>query len=106
MAVEEDDDEDEDTSLGKRGRKENGLVELTKKFIDLLKAAPNQTLDLNDTVDILQVQKRRIYDITNVLEGIGLICKEKKNNIKWNGIEGLNRHKRQRVSSPSKKTDD
>ena len=28
-------------------------------------------------------QKRRIYDITNVLEGIGLIEKESKNSIKW-----------------------
>jgi hypothetical protein len=34
---------------------------------------------------ILNVQKRRIYDITNVLEGIGLIAKECKNNIRWNG---------------------
>ena len=31
----------------------------------------------------LQVQKRRIYDITNVLEGIGLIEKKLKNNIRW-----------------------
>lgn len=29
------------------GRKENGLVELTKKFIELLKEADEQTLDLN-----------------------------------------------------------
>ena len=28
-------------------------------------------------------QKRRIYDITNVLEGIGLIEKETKNTIRW-----------------------
>jgi len=33
----------------------------------------------------LQVQKRRIYDITNVLEGIGLIEKKSKNNIQWKG---------------------
>lgn len=34
--------------------------------------------------DILEVkQKRRIYDITNVLEGIGLIEKESKNSIRW-----------------------
>ena len=34
--------------------------------------------------DMLDVkQKRRIYDITNVLEGIGLIEKETKNTIKW-----------------------
>jgi hypothetical protein len=31
----------------------------------------------------VQVQKRRIYDITNVLEGIGLIEKKSKNNIQW-----------------------
>jgi len=34
--------------------------------------------------DILAVrQKRRIYDITNVLEGIGLIEKKSKNSIQW-----------------------
>jgi len=68
-----------------KGRKENGLVELTKKFIDQLKEAPDQTIDLNDAVKVLEVQKRRIYDITNVLEGIGLICKVSKNNIRWDG---------------------
>lgn len=31
----------------------------------------------------VQVQKRRIYDITNVLEGIGLIEKTAKNHIRW-----------------------
>lgn len=30
-------------------------------------------------------QKRRIYDITNVLEGIGLIEKKSKNSIQWKG---------------------
>jgi len=34
---------------------------------------------------MLEVQKRRIYDITNVLEGVGLLEKTAKNNIKWNG---------------------
>jgi len=74
-----------DGPLGKRTRKENGLVTLTIKFIDLLKSAPNQTLDLNEAMAELNVQKRRIYDITNVLEGIKLITKECKNNIRWNG---------------------
>ena len=69
----------------RRGRKENGLVELTKKFIDLLKGAPEQKLDLNKAVVDLEVQKRRIYDITNVLEGIGLINKVSKNHIRWDG---------------------
>lgn len=35
-------------------------------------------------VRVLKVkQKRRIYDITNVLEGIGLIEKRSKNSIQW-----------------------
>lgn len=42
-------------------------------------------LSVSDSNDDLQVQKRRIYDITNVLEGIGLIEKKSKNNIQWKG---------------------
>jgi len=34
---------------------------------------------------ILNVQKRRIYDITNVLEGINLIQRFKKNHVRWIG---------------------
>ncbi|KFQ86036.1 Transcription factor E2F4, partial [Phoenicopterus ruber ruber] len=34
-------------------------------------------------------QKRRIYDITNVLEGIGLIEKKSKNSIQWNSGESV-----------------
>lgn len=37
--------------------------------------------------DVLNVkQKRRIYDITNVLEGIGLIEKKSKNSIQWRQV--------------------
>ena len=34
---------------------------------------------LHQASEMLQVQKRRIYDITNVLEGIGLVDKKLKN---------------------------
>ncbi len=40
-------------------------------------------LQAADTLNVRQ--KRRIYDITNVLEGIGLIEKRNKNCIKWMG---------------------
>ena len=49
----------------------------------------NKTVDLNEAALRLAVQKRRIYDITNVLEGIGLIEKTIKNKIKWKGAGGL-----------------
>lgn len=62
---------------------DNSLGQLTRKFVDLLKSARGGQLDLNDAAMTLTVQKRRIYDITNVLEGIGLIEKKSKNNIRW-----------------------
>jgi hypothetical protein len=36
-----------------------------------------------------QVQKRRIYDITNVLEGVGLLRKQGKNLVQWLGYESM-----------------
>mmetsp|Transcript_29875 Transcript_29875/g.57584 ORF Transcript_29875/g.57584 Transcript_29875/m.57584 type:complete len:245 (-) Transcript_29875:400-1134(-) len=64
-------------------RFDSSLSLLTKKFVDLIKKQDDKLLDLNDAADTLQVQKRRIYDITNVLEGIGLIEKKSKNRIHW-----------------------
>jgi transcription factor E2F3 len=55
-----------------RPRNENSLGVLTRKFVTLIKGSHEFTLDLNDAVKQLDVQKRRIYDITNVLEGKNL----------------------------------
>lgn len=49
----------------------------------LLREARDGVLNLNNAADNLTVQKRRIYDITNVLEGVGLIEKKSKNNVQW-----------------------
>ena len=62
-------------------RYDSSLGLLTKKFVSLIQNAPEGILDLNQAATSLNVQKRRIYDITNVLEGIGLIEKKSKNNI-------------------------
>jgi DNA-binding IclR family transcriptional regulator len=51
--------------------------------MDLLKESPEGVVDLNECSQKLQVQKRRIYDITNVLEGIGILEKKSKNQIQW-----------------------
>lgn len=64
-------------------RADTSLGILTKKFVKLLKESPDGVVDLNDASAQLHVQKRRIYDITNVLEGIGILEKKAKNNIQW-----------------------
>ncbi|KFZ45618.1 Transcription factor E2F3, partial [Antrostomus carolinensis] len=66
-------------------RYDTSLGLLTKKFIQLLSQSPDGVVDLNRAAEVLKVQKRRIYDITNVLEGIHLIKKKSKNNIQWMG---------------------
>jgi hypothetical protein len=46
----------QDSLSGKKnGRKENGLVELTKKFIHLLVTAETQCIDLNSAMKVLDV---------------------------------------------------
>ncbi|XP_053987323.1 transcription factor E2F4-like [Hylaeus anthracinus] len=69
-----------------QSRFEKSLGLLTTRFVTLLQKADDGVLDLKVAADILEVrQKRRIYDITNVLEGIGLIEKKSKNSIQWKG---------------------
>ncbi|XP_015209734.1 transcription factor E2F6 [Lepisosteus oculatus] len=68
-----------------RVRCDVSLVYLTKKFMDLIRTAPDGILDLNNVARTLGVRKRRVYDITNVLDGIQLIQKHTKNQIQWVG---------------------
>lgn len=73
-----------------KSRYDTSLNLTTKRFLDLLAQSPDGVVDLNWASQVLEVQKRRIYDITNVLEGIQLISKKSKNNIQWlgNRIDG------------------
>lgn len=68
-------------------RYETSLGLLTKKFVSLFSVDPSGTVDLNKASSGLGVQKRRIYDITNVLEGIGLVEKKSKNTVHWCGAK-------------------
>lgn len=90
-----DDEEGLDSSARKRTRGtpstptekrvENSLGNLTQRFVALVKHAEGGLLDLNAAAESLSVRKRRVYDITNVLEGIGLIEKTTKNVVQWKG---------------------
>ncbi|XP_058803057.1 transcription factor E2F4-like isoform X1 [Phymastichus coffea] len=68
-----------------RTRYDTSLSLLTKKFLNLVEDSHDGVVDLNVASEKLEVQKRRIYDITNVLEGIGILEKKSKNNIQWKG---------------------
>lgn len=72
-------------NLTNSARYDSSLGLLTRKFLQLVEESDDGILDLNKASEELQVHKRRLYDITNVLEGIGLLQKEAKNNVRWMG---------------------
>ncbi|KAI7904448.1 E2F/DP family winged-helix DNA-binding domain-containing protein [Cokeromyces recurvatus] len=79
-------------------RYDSSLGLLTKKFIALLRSSLQGDLDLNRAATLLNVQKRRIYDITNVLEGIQLIEKYSKNHVRWIGNNMKSKELEQRLA--------
>ncbi|KAG8580160.1 hypothetical protein GDO81_007175 [Engystomops pustulosus] len=70
-----------------RPRFDASLFYLTRKFMDIIRSAPQGVVDLNDVAKQLGVRKRRVYDITNVLDGIQLIQKRSKNLVQWVGTD-------------------
>ena len=50
-------------------RKANSLRELSKKFMKCIFESGSNIINLNAVIKKINVKKRRIYDITNVLEG-------------------------------------
>lgn len=69
----------------KFSRQDVSLGLLTRGFLKLLMAAPDDSVDLREVAVSLSTRKRRVYDITNVLDGINLIQKDSANKIKWIG---------------------
>ena len=81
---------------------ENSLGQLTKSFINYIKTTGKKSININNLVDELSVKKRRIYDITNVLQGIGYLQKSGKNEIVW--TKAINsKSKSQKKAIPHKK---
>ncbi|XP_035775966.1 transcription factor E2F4-like [Anopheles albimanus] len=69
-------------------RVDKSLTLLTLGMVKMLRESPDGSLFLGEVVKMLRVdQKRRVYDVTNVLEGIGLIEKTGKNHVRWIGEE-------------------
>lgn len=79
-----------------KSRAINSLDELTKKFVRCVGSSESDRINLNTVMKKIKAKKRRIYDITNVLEGIfkyllytflfiigiGFIKKDSKNQIR------------------------
>ncbi|GFH52891.1 hypothetical protein CTEN210_09367 [Chaetoceros tenuissimus] len=60
---------------------------ITTKFIDFAKSSTMGNINIIDAAEILGVQKRRLYDVTLILEGINVLKRASKYEIIWKGIE-------------------
>jgi hypothetical protein len=79
----------DDDEVEKKSRFDNSLGILTKKFMAVVAESTTGVVDLNVASERLGVKKRRVYDITNVLEGIELLEKQSKNRIVWMYVRRL-----------------
>lgn len=66
-------------------RQDVSLGVLTQRFLELLLKAPDSSVEIKQVTTSLQTRRRRVYDITNVLEGINLLEKQSTNRFKWIG---------------------
>lgn len=70
----------------KYNRKEKSLGELCKKFIYLYGSKNYCIIALDECTYTLGVERRRIYDIINILESFNVLSRLAKNQYEWRGI--------------------
>ncbi|KAM3143400.1 hypothetical protein pb186bvf_004461 [Paramecium bursaria] len=72
-------------------RKEKSLEELSKKFIDHLITFDEKDVHLDQMTLLLKVERRRLYDIINILESVQVIKRKCKNQYLWMGFRKIMR---------------
>lgn len=73
----------------KYNRKEKSLGELCKKFIYLYGSQDYCIIALDECTHTLGVERRRIYDIINILESFNVLSRLAKNQYEWRGVSQI-----------------
>ncbi|XP_035212684.1 transcription factor E2F7-like [Stegodyphus dumicola] len=79
--------------LIRTNRKEKSLALICSKFLDMYPLYPSPedkiVVSLDDVSTKLGVERRRLYDIVNVFESIGILTRNAKNQYLWFGKNNL-----------------
>ncbi|CAM6111736.1 unnamed protein product [Calypogeia fissa] len=70
-------------------RKAKSLGLLCRNFLNLYGNGNVKSISIDEAAKQLEVERRRIYDIVNVLESVGILVRHSKNKYKWNGFDKL-----------------
>ncbi|GJN29156.1 hypothetical protein PR202_gb17353 [Eleusine coracana subsp. coracana] len=70
-------------------RKQKSLGLLCSNFVALYDREDVEAVGLDDAAKRLGVERRRIYDIVNVLESVGILVRRAKNRYAWLGFAGV-----------------
>lgn len=62
------------------------MEELSRKFIENFEGGEGEIMELDKVTKRLDVERRRIYDIVNIFEALGVVAKAYKNNYVWRGL--------------------
>lgn len=73
----------------KSGRKEKSLGTLCQKFLLLYTNLGQEYISLDVAAGNLQIERRRIYDVVNVLESISVVSRRAKNCYRWHGCNAV-----------------
>jgi len=79
-------------------RKEKSLGQLSKKFLKIFGRMKDEEVSLDSVTSRLGVERRRIYDIINILESLGVVFRRGKNHYYWIGLIAICR----KISAVSK----
>ncbi|CAN6477690.1 unnamed protein product [Victoria cruziana] len=70
-------------------RKDKSLGLLSQNFLALYNREGVESVGLDEAAGRLGVERRRIYDIVNVLESVGVLAKKAKNQYSWKGFDAI-----------------
>ncbi|WVZ73731.1 hypothetical protein U9M48_022009 [Paspalum notatum var. saurae] len=70
-------------------RKDKSLGLLCSNFVVMYNREDVESIGLDEAAKSLGVERRRIYDIVNVLESVGILVRKAKNRYTWIGFDGV-----------------